>query len=220
MSDAARPLRPADRSAIRSDRQRWALPGGSHDRLIALTGWLLPSLIGVLAAFLVLAPLLTTSESSFVLDKNRVDVAAERLKIQQAQYRGSDTKGQPFELSAGSAVQKSSAEPIVRLRDLSAAIRLPDGPATMTANTGRYDMDAEQVHVDGPIAMRGPDNYVLDTSDATVDLKTRQLQSTGAVTGTARQGRFAADTMRANLEDHTVTLHGNARLRIDPRATK
>jgi lipopolysaccharide export system protein LptC len=90
----------------------------------------------------------------------------------------------------------------------------------MRAPTARYDMSTEQVRVDGPIAVRAPNNYSLDTTDATIDLKTRQLTSTGAVTGTVRQGRFAGDHMQADLESRTVSLDGNARLRIDRRAAK
>ncbi|KAK0339885.1 hypothetical protein LTR94_032766, partial [Friedmanniomyces endolithicus] len=67
-------------------------------------------------------------------------------------------------------------------------------------------MDTEQVKVDGPIAVRGPNNYALDTQDAVVDLKTRQLQSTGAVTGTVRQGTFSANSMRADLESRTPAM--------------
>jgi len=36
----------------RTARQRWAMPGSRHDRLVGITHWLLPVLIGVLAAFL------------------------------------------------------------------------------------------------------------------------------------------------------------------------
>lgn len=205
---------------VPSARQRWALPGSRHDRIITTANWMLPVSIGVLAAFLVMAPLMMGGDSSFILDKNRVEVAKERLKLQQARYRGTDGKGQPFSLTAGSAVQRSSAEPIVRIQDLAAQIRLSDGPAAVTAPTGRYDMDSEQVKVDGPIRVTGPNDYTLDTNDAVVDLKSRRLQSTGAVSGTVRQGRFSGNRMSADLESRTVTLDGNARLRFDPRATK
>ncbi len=205
---------------IRSERQVWAAPGGSHDRIVGITHWLFPVLIGVLAAFLVMAPLTMGGESSFLLDKNKVEVAKERLKIQQARYRGEDAKGQPFVLTAESAIQRSSAEPIVKLDRLAAAIRLADGPATIQANTGRYDMDAEQVHVDGAIAVRAAGGYTLDTHDATVDLKTRELRSDGAVTGTVPQGTFSANSLRADLEARTVSLDGNARLHIKPRGTR
>ena len=207
--------------SVQADQQRdvrrlWAQPGGSHDRLVALLKNWLPVAVGVLAALLATAPFTGGDKVSFVLDKNKVEVAKERLKIQAAQYRGQDAKGQPFVLDAGSAVQRSSAEPVVQLNRLAAAIRLQDGPARLTANTGRYDMESEQVKVDGPIAFRGPENYTLDTRDATVDLKTRRLQSTGAVTGTVPQGTFRGDRLRADLEERTVTLDGNARLRIVP----
>lgn len=204
----------------RSARQKWAAPGSRHDRIIHVIHWLFPMLIGVLTAFLVMAPLTTAGDVSFVLDKNKVEVAKERLKIQKAQYRGADAKGQPFTLNAGSALQKSSAEPIVQIQQLAAQIRLSDGPAAITAPSGRYDMESERVNVDGPIAFRGPNGYTLDTNNATVDLKSRRMQSGGAVTGTVSQGTFSGDRLDADLEARTVTLRGNARLHVNPRGTK
>ena len=208
MSDVARRMRTA--------RQIWAAPGSRHDRVIAIARVVLPGAIGVLAAFLVAAPLTTGGDVSFVLDKNKVEVARERLKIQAARYRGQDTRGRPFSLSAASAVQRSSAEPIVHLNRLAAAIQMPDGPATLGADTGRYDMDSEQVALDGPLHFKGPNGYDLRTQNATVDLRQRTLRSGGAVTGQVPQGTFRADRMRADLTERTVTLDGNARLRIVP----
>ncbi len=204
----------------RSARQLWAAPGGRHDRVVEMSRVGLPVLIGVLAAFLVMAPLTMSGDVSFLLDKNKVEVAKERLRIQSALYRGADEKGRAFSLRAGSAVQKSSAEPIVRLSTLAAQISLPDGPANLNADTGRYDMARQQVMVDGPIHFTAANGYDLKTNDATLDLKTRKLQSGGAVTGVVPQGRFSADKMNADLETHVVTLDGNARLRIVPRRTR
>ncbi|MGO1304323.1 MAG: LPS export ABC transporter periplasmic protein LptC [Sphingomonas parapaucimobilis] len=204
----------ADR--VRTQRQHWAAPGSRHDRFVTLARWLLPSAIGVLTAFLVMAPIYSSSEVSFVLDKKKVEVARERMKIQAAQYRGVDDKGQPFSLDAGSAIQRSSAEPVVQLNKLSAAIRLSDGPATVSANSGRYDMSTEQVQLDGPLDFRSAGGYDLRTHDATIDLQQRTLVSGGAVTGQVPQGHFSANKMRADLENRSVRLEGNARLRIVP----
>jgi lipopolysaccharide export system protein LptC len=207
-------------STSRGRRRVWAAPGGRHDRMVSVAGWLLPVLVGVLAAFLVMAPLTTGGDVSFVLDKNKVDVAKERLKIQAAEYRGQDGRGRAFTLDAGSAVQRSSAEPVVELNKLAAGIQLEDGPASIVAAAGRYDMDREQVTVPGAVRFRAANGYALDTSSATVDLKTRRLRSEGDVTGTVPQGTFRADRLRADLESRTVTLDGNARLRIKPRGAK
>ena len=204
----------ADRA--RTQRQRWAAPGSRHDRFVRLARWMLPSAIGVLSAFLVMAPIYASNEVSFVLDKKKVEVAKERLKIQAAQYRGVDDKGQPFSLDAGSAIQRSSAEPVVQLNKLAAAIQLSDGPATVSANSGLYDMRTEQVKLDGPLDFKSAGGYDLQTHDATIDLQQRTLVSGGAVTGRVPQGNFSANRLRADLENRTVRLEGNARLRIVP----
>ena len=202
---------------VRSQKRLWAHPGSSHDRLVRIMLLILPAGIIVLGAFLMLAPLFTGGEMSFVLDKNKVAMANERLRIDAAVYRGQDAKGQPFRLHAGEAVQQSSAEPIVQLRDLSAEIKLPEGPASIKADQGRYDLNTEQVSVQGPIKFQTSDGYTLDTHDATVDLKTRRMQSGGAVSGTTPMGIFSGNKLTADLEKRTVSLDGNARLRIFPR---
>lgn len=215
---AALPLPPV--RAGRTGRQAWAAPGGSHDRLIALLRVGLPTAVGVLAAFLVMAPLTGGGDVSFVLDKNKVEVAHERLRIQAARYRGEDGKGQPFTLDAGQAVQKSSAEPVVQIRGLHATLHLADGPATIRADRGRYDMGTDRVGIIGPVRVDGPHGYRLDTRDATLDMKTRRMASGGAATGTLPQGVFSADHLDADLDQRDVKLEGHARLRITPRGAK
>ncbi|MBY0519162.1 MAG: LPS export ABC transporter periplasmic protein LptC [Sphingomonas sp.] len=204
----------------RTERQIWAGPGSSHDKVVATARFLLPVLIGILAAFLVTAPLTMQGDVSFLLDKNKVEVARERLRIQSAVYRGADANGRPFSLHAGSAVQKTSAVPTVQLDQLAAEIALADGPARLRADSGLYNLDTEQVQIDGPARILSSGGYDLTTSNPLVDLKSRQLSSKGGVTGKVPQGSFSADSMRARLEDRVVTLDGNARLRIVPRRTK
>lgn len=204
---------------VRSERRRWARPGSVHDRVVQIAQVILPMGIGVLAAFLVMAPLFMGGDVSFLLDKNKVEVAKERMRTTSASYRGADANGQPFALTAGSAVQQSSAEPIVRLDDLAAGIQLQDGPARMKAERGRYDIEQERVMVDGPIEFNAAKGYRMDTRDVTVDLKTRQMQSAGPVTGSTPMGNFSGDRMRADLEERNVRLEGNARLRIYPGRT-
>jgi lipopolysaccharide export system protein LptC len=142
------------------------------------------------------------------------------MKLQAATYRGQDDKGQAFALNAGSAVQQSSSVPIVQINGMAADLEMQDGPATLRADQGRYDLNTERMKVDGPIAFRAANGYRLDTSDATIDLKSRTMNSQGKVTGTVPQGNFSANTLAADLEGRTVRLSGNARLRFVPRATK
>lgn len=195
-------------------KQGWAAPGGVHDWLVAVLKLALPVVIGLLLAFLAVAPLRKGQEISFILDKNRVDVAQERMRVQAARYQGEDNRGRPFIIRAESAVQATSADPIVDVRGMTAQIRLEDGPATLAAPLGRYDMERETVNVVGPIRFTAADGYRLETRDVAVDLNSRSLASRGRVEGWMPLGRFSADRLAASLPDQRVVLTGNARLHI------
>lgn len=202
----------AERS--RDSRRRWAVPGSRHDALIRVLRVALPMGIGALFAFMSIAPLTIVGDMSFLLDKNKVDVAKERLRVTEALYRGEDAKGQAFALRAGSAVQATSREPVVRLRDLSASLAMRDGPAMLRANQALYDMDREQVAVVGPVTYQSADGYRLVTRDVNLDLKSRRIASRGAVEGRMPLGTFSGSRMSADLPARTVRLEGRARLHI------
>ena len=57
---------------------------------------------------------------SFILDKNKVANAPERLRVEPARYVGTDNKGRPFMIIASRAIQRSSDVPIV---DISRNVR-------------------------------------------------------------------------------------------------
>jgi lipopolysaccharide export system protein LptC len=198
----------------RRARRVWAAAGSSHDRLIATLRILLPTAVGVLAAFLALAPLTVGRDISFVLSKDRVDVARERMRVSHALYRGDDSKGQPFKLEAISAVQATSRDPIVHLSGLNATIRLTGGPATIRADRGRYNMDNENIAIDGPVRFDSADGYHITTRDVFVTMNDRMARSRTPVDGTMPLGHFAADRISADLENHIVRLDGRARLHI------
>lgn len=195
-------------------KQGWAAPGGLHDFLVRFLKIALPMAIGVLLAFLAVAPLQKRQDFSFILDKNKVDVAKERMRVQAARYQGQDNKGRTFTIDAASAVQATSRDPIVEIMGMSAKIGLESGPATLRADKGRYDMDAEKVDITGPIVVTGADGYRLQTRDVAIDLNQRQLQSRGRVDGRMPLGTFSSDRMIANLPERRVTLDGRARLHI------
>ena len=149
----------------RSLRKHWAEPGGSHDRLVGFLARALPMGVGVLAALMVITPLSPRGEVSFLLDRNKVAVIDNRLRVDNALYRGADARGRPFSLTAGEAVQRSSAEGIVRMNDLVARLLLDDGPARLIAEAGQYDIDQEVVSVVGPMRMLAADGYRMLARD-------------------------------------------------------
>jgi lipopolysaccharide export system protein LptC len=204
----------------RDSRIVWARPGSAHDRVIRWAKLILPSLIGALAAVLVIAPLAKRNEISFLLAKDKVDLATERMRVSEALYRGQDAKGHPFSLHAGGAVQTSSKVPVVELQDLSARITLDDGPAVLRTPNANYNMDNEVVRVPGALLFESAGGYRMTTRGVGLDLKARTLVSDGAVEGRIPLGTFTGDRMVADLNARVVRLEGRARLHIVQRAAR
>lgn len=195
------------------------MPGGKHDRLIRSMRVVLPSVIGVLVAILAFSPFTATQELSFVLDKDEVSLSKERMRLTEALYRGEDDKGRPFSLRAGSAVQKTSAEPTLDMTALAARIMLNDGPASILAQRGSYSLTNETMRVNGPLAVESP-GYDMVASNVEFSLKDKKMQSFGPVSGRTKVGTFKAGRLSGDLESRVVRLDGGVQLRIDQNATK
>lgn len=201
---------------IRDKRRAFAAPGGAHDKLVKLLVRVLPAGVGAVAAVMILAPFTPRGEISFLLDRNKVAVTSERLRVDKAMYRGADNLGRPFSLTAGDAVQRSASDPTVEMNDLIAQILLSDGPAQISAKSGQYNIPEEQVGVAGALDFRAADGYSMTASNVTVDLKSRRVEGSGGVSGAIPAGTFSANRIVADLSARTVALDGRARLRMQP----
>lgn len=199
---------------MRGKRVEFALPGGLHDRLIRVLATVLPALIGMIAAIMVLAPFAPRGEISFLLDRHKVAIAEDRVRVTDAKYRGEDSKGRPFTVSAASAVQAKATDPEVSMESLLASIQMNDGPATVSAPDALYNFDQETVQVRGPVEFAAADGYKMTATGVTVDLKSRKVTGTGGITGAVPAGTFSANGIVADLGARTVALDGNARLRM------
>jgi lipopolysaccharide export system protein LptC len=209
----------AQAEQLRSRRRQFAAPGGAHDRLIGRLNKVLPAAIGVMVALMVVVPLTPRGEVSFMLDRTKVAFAQDRLRVENAMYRGQDDKGRPFSLTAGEAVQQSAQVPVVQMKDLEARIDLPEGPAVLGAKSGHYDIDSEQVAIDGVVQFTAADGYQMVARDVSIDLAHKTLVGQGKVDGAVPAGTFSADRILADLGERTVKLAGHARLRMQPGKT-
>ena len=194
--------------------QRWAEPGSAHDRLVRWSKIGLPVAVGLLIAVLMLAPLDRKGDVSFILDKKKVENSPERMRVEAARYIGTDDKGQRFTISAKQAIQRSSDVPIVDITGMFAQLMLAQGPLSIAANPGRYNLDSQKIAISGPVRVVGPDGYRLETRDVLVNLKERTLASAGPVSGQRRLGQFLAGKLEADLGARTVVLNNGARLKI------
>jgi len=201
---------------LRNRRRHFAAPGGSHDKLVGLLAKILPAGIGLVAAVMILAPLSPRGEISFLLDRNKVALTGDRVKVDDAAYRGQDSRGREFVVTAGTAVQRTAQVPVVEMLDLIAQMKLNDGPAEIRAPRGTYNFDRETINVAGPVDFSATDGYRMQTRNVDIDIKTKRVTGSGGVSGSVPTGTFRADSITADLENRTLTLQGNARLRMSP----
>jgi lipopolysaccharide export system protein LptC len=199
---------------LAQDRRQWALPGSRRDRRIRLLRRLAPlGAAAVLLASLVW-PLAATQEFSFVLSKDSVEMAGERLRMEAPMYRGEDSEGRPFSILARRAVQRTSTTPVVELLGIEARLSMDEGIATVTAPMGRYDMEGETLRVSGPVIFKRPDGYRTETGDVTVDLAERVATSTGAISGRVPLGTFSANRLQTDIAARRLVLSGDVKMRI------
>ncbi len=201
-------------------KRSWAEPGSRHDRFVRVTKFALPVLIIALLVVLAVAPFDKRGDASFILDKNKVSAARERMRVEAARYTGSDDKGQKFAIDADRAIQPTSDRPVVDIEGMRARLDLERGPLSIVAQNGHYNIDEQKIAVDGPVKVSGPDGYRLQTRDVGIDLKNRDLASRGSVVGEMRLGHFEAGRMSANLGTREVVLDNGVRLKIRQGAVR
>src|SRR5690606_23829092 len=106
--------------------------------------------------------------------------------------------------------------PVVRLSDLTAELQLRDGPALLSAPGGSYDINDRQVAIDGTVTFASADGYSLAARGVSIDLPGRRLAGSDGVEGAIPAGTFSANSLSADLDERTLALEGNARLRMVP----
>lgn len=187
-------------------KQGWAAPGGSHDRIVQALKIALPAAIGLLTAYLAMAPLAKGPEISFILDKSKVELTRERLRVDRARYRGQDDKGRAFVLSAGNALQVSADDPKVSIEDVRAEIVLDDGPAVLEAPRALYDFQEQTIAMQAPVRFRDRQGYRLDAGRSLLNLETQILVTNRPATLLAPDGRrVEARTARVDLNSRRIT---------------
>jgi lipopolysaccharide export system protein LptC len=190
--------------------------GGGYDLFVKVMKEALPAMSLALLGTLVIWPLANTREFSFLVSKDRVESSAERMRMEQPVYRGTDSNGRAFEIKADRAVQRSSEDPTVELINIAARLDTADGQIAVTAAKGSFNLPSQQLTVSGPVDLGRTDGTRITTGDALVDLRSRTVRSLSPIGGTGPLGRFQADRFQVDLKGTSATLQGNVRMRITP----
>ena len=137
--------------------------------VINITKWLLPAVALVLLASIALWPEFDREQQ--VTERNTQAMSqVDAARLTGARYHGIDQHGQPYTLTAATAVQDNPDR--VRLTQPRGDITLSNGTWLMVkADRGVYRMQAQNLDLSGNVRVYRDDGTTLRTAAATIDLK-------------------------------------------------
>jgi lipopolysaccharide export system protein LptC len=161
-------------------------------------------------------------------DTERVRLTFEQLdRIQddhtmvRPQLTGTGDDGQPFTITAASAVQDEKVADKVRLEDVTADIGMSNGATLhVTASHGIADTRLHLLDVSGGIHLTSEDGYDARTEAASADLKSGLIHGEQQVVVTSKFGRVTARRFALNQTTRQLRFSGRVRMLLNPAPQK
>lgn len=173
-----------------------------------------------LGAFLIIAAVL----AFFVVQRqpHQLQLAYERLgrvendlAMMKPRLTGTDSKGNPFVITADKAVQDSRNVKKASLTNLEADLTMDKGNwLNARAKAGMVDMNSGQLELSGGIDVFSANGYELHSATASANLKQSIIHGHDPVTGQGPSGTLRADSFHADRATNFLTLAGNVRMTL------
>ena len=137
------------------------------------------------------------------------------LTMVKPRLTGADAKGNPFVITADSAVQDAANSKRASLKNLEADLAL-DGHNWINAraHSGMVDMTSGQLELGGGIDVFTATGYELHSRSASANLKQSIIHGHEPVTGRGPQGSLRADEFHADRATNVLTLSGHVQMTL------
>ena len=137
------------------------------------------------------------------------------LTMVKPRLAGADAKGNPFVITADSAIQDADNPKKASLKNLEADLTVDKGNwINARARAGMVDMDSGALELRGGIAVFTATGYELHTASASANLKQNVIHGHETVTGQGPQGTLRADEFHADRATNLLTLSGHVQMTL------
>ena len=137
------------------------------------------------------------------------------LSMVKPRLTGSDSKGNPFVISADMAVQDAKNPKKASLKNMEADLSLgKQGWLNARARAGVVDMAAGHLELTGGIDVFTDTGYELHSPSASMNLKQSVIHGHEAVTGQGPDGTLRADSFHADRGDNILILDGHVHMTL------
>lgn len=192
-----------------------------YSRFVGVMRHLLPMLaLGILAVVLAYA-LYPRGNARMSLSYENVQKVDGDLAMKKPRLSGTDSKGNPYLITAASAVQDGVNTRRVSLNLVDADLQY-DGTrwANATAGKGLVDLDAKQLSLSGGLSLYTDSGYELHTNSAFADLDRNTVVGKEKVHGQGPMGAFDANGFALDRQKQHLTLNGQVRMTFYPKKVK
>jgi lipopolysaccharide export system protein LptC len=213
---------PAAQTRIPLDlRPRTAKVSMRWSRFVGLMKFGLPAAALVAAALVLAWPDLTRDSRSLPIQVAEPRAGEDdSLRMANPRYTGTDEHNRPYSITADTATVDRVDRRRINLRNLQADMTLEDDRwISLTAPSGIYQQDRQQLAVDGPIEVYSDEGYELHAASASVDIQAGIAESDRPVRGHGPLGALTANNFRLDRKAQRLEFGGGVTLIIDPAAT-
>lgn len=191
-----------------------------YSRFVTLMKRALPIAAGILGATVLAYSFIPRQPDRVAVTYEQMGKIDNDLAMIKPRLTGTDSKGNPFVITADAAIQDRRNTKRARLKNVEADMSLDAQRwINATAAHGLFDMNAGSLDLDGGISVYSDSGYELHTKDAKVDLKTGLFRGPSEVTGQGPLGNFRADTFELRRPSRQILLTGRVHMTMYiPRA--
>ena len=137
------------------------------------------------------------------------------LPMVKPRLAGADAKGNPFVITADSAVQDAHNPKKASLKNLEADLSVGQGNwINARAKTGMVDMDSGALELRGGIDVFTATGYELHSNSASANIKQSVIHGHEEVTGQGPHGTLRADEFHADRATNLLTLSGHVQMTL------
>jgi len=184
-----------------------------YSQFVSLMKRALPVAAGAILLVIVIYALLPRASERITLTAERTGLIKNDLTMIKPRLTGTDDDGNPFVITAETAVQDPKHLHQAHMTKIEADMTTDKGGwLNATAEGGFFDMDTSMLKLTHGIAVYSDSGYELHTENVDVDLKKGLFRGPGAVTGHGPFGTMRADRFEADRVKQLLHLYGNVHM--------
>jgi len=198
-----------------------ALQALRYTRFVTWMRRVLPVAVLAIFAIVLTYALYPRTPERISMSYRQVEGLSGDLTMKKPRLSGTDAKGNPYLITADSAIQEGKNSRKVTLETVDADLQYNGARwANASAGKGFIDLDAKWLNVSKGVSLYTDSGYELHTASAMADLDKNTITGRERVVGQGPMGSFVADSFHIDRNKQHVTLNGHVHMKMYPKKVK